>query len=289
MLLCFQKWTFHTCVGRLCGHSRCTRLRCWLGWRNLLFFTIRHRIRLTWDRSCSVRSSLGFAVNSTCRYHVSWSPPLLDFHLVVVRLEVWRSCIELGDVWTTVLVLHTSSYWSCTYDMSNLVHNEMFIAFPQCDQPTLIEMFVVFLSQQPRELLQVFDPMAPSTRPSRRTEGSQICMDFLWDVRTMSLLFCVADICWEARLNVSASMLQKSGQPRPSSFPARRKAGLCTDAQPVALFVRHVLEIRDSWLVLDARSCQPRTSTCQLSADARSLALNHTGISFVNSQGNPNT
>ena len=30
---------------------------------------------------------------------------------------------------TTVLVLHTSSYCSCTYDRSNLVHNETFIAF----------------------------------------------------------------------------------------------------------------------------------------------------------------
>ena len=37
----------------------------------------------------------------------------------------------------------------------------------------------------------------------------------------MSLLLCVADICREAKLNVSVSMpmLQKSG----------RKAGLCTD------------------------------------------------------------
>ena len=44
--------------------------------------------------------------------------------------------------------------------MSNLVHNKMFRHSLLCDQPTLIGTFVVLLSQ-PRELLQVFDPMAP--------------------------------------------------------------------------------------------------------------------------------
>ena len=51
--------------------------------------------------------------------------------------------------------------------------------FPLCDQPTLIEMYVVLLSQ-PRELLKVFDLMVSNTPPSRTTEESEICMDFLW-------------------------------------------------------------------------------------------------------------
>ena len=43
---------------------------------------------------------------------------------------------------------------------------------------TLIEMVVAFISQ-PRELLQVFDLMVSNTPPSRTTEESEICMDFL--------------------------------------------------------------------------------------------------------------
>ena len=46
------------------------------------------------------------------------------------------------------------------------------------DQPTLIEMFVVFLSQT-REILQVFDLVLSNTPPSRTTEESEMCMDFL--------------------------------------------------------------------------------------------------------------
>ena len=56
----------------------------------------------------------------------SWrrSPSPSDFHIITIKFEIRRSCIELDD-----LVLHTSSYCSCTHEMSNLVHNEMFIAF----------------------------------------------------------------------------------------------------------------------------------------------------------------
>ena len=61
----------------------------------------------------------------------------------------------------------------------------------------------------------------------------------------MLLLLCVDDICREAKLIVSISMLvlQKSGQSRLSFFPAHRKARLCADSRPVVLLVPHDLRL----------------------------------------------
>ena len=73
-------------------------------------------------------------------------------------------------------------------------------------------------------------------------------MDVQRDVRTMLFFICVADISCEAKLFVSISMLmlQKSGRSRLSFSLAYRKARLCTDSQPIVLFVQHGCEMRDS-------------------------------------------
>ena len=109
----------------------------------------------------------------------SESISLSDFHNITTRFETRRSCIELDDIHLihcsrsphiVVLFLHVRHVQSRS---QRHVHR-----FPLYDQPTLIEMFVVFL-QQPRELLQVLDLMVSNTPPSRTTEESEICLDFL--------------------------------------------------------------------------------------------------------------